>query len=179
MTNITLLEELNKINSFSLELDLGFSLIKFTSGYRKRFFNNSYTEYNINMFYTAEELVLFFNFFDTTLKYGIKSFNANFFGVEEEFTILKTPTYTKVEGDLYNLSLSVLKVENLASQDLLVLNSYLENFIGSLNGVDSSIEANIAASLDSLDLALFYYNFYNIITQDINTYKEKLTPGGL
>lgn len=178
MADIMFLEELNKISSFSCELDLGFSLTKFTSSYKKRFHNNNYNEYSITFNFNERELNLFFLFFEETLKYGTLKFQANFFGELETFDITKMPEYNRSEADNYNLILNVIKIENVASQELLDLNSYLENFLNTLNGVDSSVEANTAASIDSLELALFYYNFYNIITKDINIYKEKENTGG-
>jgi len=175
--SISIPEEINNIISLNFEIDLGFSLCDFESGFRKRFHNSRYYKYDIvlRLDNNNDELNLWNVFFNETLRYGTETFeiDLNIFDKISIVEIINTPNIKYIENNIFNVSFSVVEQNNIPDLNCIKLNSCLSEFVSIFEGENVDITNNITASSIKKDIALCLVNLNNLIIEDVNEYEEK------
>lgn len=172
---VTLLVEINKPESVTLEIDLGFSKMDFLSSYRKRFHSSIYADVSVTMKYTKEEFLLFETFFIETLKYGTLPFEADF-GIGTgiiQYELVEKPSFNNFEADLYTVSLKLLEISIAADTLCIEANACLEDLLSNLQGVNTYVSNNIVCPELEKDAGICMINLTNLILGDVNEYSEQ------
>ena len=167
-----------KILSYSKKIYDRYEIIQFDNNYKKR--KNKKINYllTVDCLLDENELKNFWKWFEDDLNFGTSSFQSSFEIIREDelleffnYKFFETPEVEKGEGELYYLTLKLVRFVDSCSFEFLQMLNALLNLQKNLRQQNTGIEAHVACPILFQKIGVSLLNLTEMVQEHPNDYR--------